>query len=254
MAFRQVNNFAPHDISGHSNPHFQPFLSQHYIPDMSSGGFWSAVHGGFQPLRQRVYAASPPLPGYFYVNHDEFSYPMFPLTQDYANIMINVTPPTYIYPSYSTPIQPENYYYNSNMATDPSSTPLTRGNDARPAVYQDDTINNHGYNAAGWIEEDEALSMALYLLGQEYYLTTDDNSGGLSEEVISKYLKTRNFDKDNGDSEICIVCQDDLCQEDATIGVLDCGHEYHATCIGKWLQEKNICPLCKATALHVDDE
>ncbi|KAG8379091.1 hypothetical protein BUALT_Bualt07G0052100 [Buddleja alternifolia] len=219
MAFRQVNNFAPHDISGHSNPHFQPFLSQHYIPDMSSGGFWSAVDGGFQPLRQRVYAASPPLPGYFYVNHDEFSYPMFPLTQDYANIMINVTPPTYIYPSYSTPIESESYYYNSNMATDPSSMPLTRGNDAWWAMYQDHSINNHGFNAA----------------------------------VISKYLKTRNFDKDNDDSEICAVRQDELCQEDdRMIGVLDCGHEYHATCIGKWLQQKNICPLCKATALPVE--
>ncbi|KAG8379112.1 hypothetical protein BUALT_Bualt07G0054200 [Buddleja alternifolia] len=113
------------------------------------------------------------------------------------------------------------------MATDPSSMPITRGDDARRAVYQAHAINIHGYNAAGWIKEDEALIMALYLLEQEYYLTTDDNPGGLSEELISKYLKTRNCDKDKDDSEICDVCQNDLCQEDdQMIGVPDCSHEY----------------------------
>ncbi|KAG8378987.1 hypothetical protein BUALT_Bualt07G0041500 [Buddleja alternifolia] len=53
---------------------------------------------------------------------------------------------------------------------------------------------------------------------------------GLSDEVISKLLKTRKCSKDD-DSEICIVCQDDLFQKDEMIGVLDCCHKYHATCI-----------------------
>ncbi|KAG8382509.1 hypothetical protein BUALT_Bualt05G0084700 [Buddleja alternifolia] len=97
-------------------------------------------------------------------------------------------------------------------------------------------------------EEEEALIMdAIQLLGRQNP-TTHYNGVGLSEGVISMCLKTRNGDE-HDKSEICTVCQDDLCQEDEMVGVLDCGHEYHAKCIKQWLQEKNICPLCKTIAL-----
>jgi hypothetical protein len=33
-----------------------------------------------------------------------------------------------------------------------------------------------------------------------------------------------------------------------SMGKLKCGHDYHADCIKKWLQVKNICPICKASA------
>ena len=33
------------------------------------------------------------------------------------------------------------------------------------------------------------------------------------------------------------------------IGTLDCGHEFHSDCIKQWLAHKNICPICKMTAL-----
>jgi hypothetical protein len=33
-----------------------------------------------------------------------------------------------------------------------------------------------------------------------------------------------------------------------SIGKLKCGHDYHADCIKKWLQVKNACPVCKASA------
>jgi len=35
------------------------------------------------------------------------------------------------------------------------------------------------------------------------------------------------------------------------IGILQYGHEYHANCIRRWLQEKNVCPLCKSKALAI---
>ncbi|KAG8387075.1 hypothetical protein BUALT_Bualt03G0215600 [Buddleja alternifolia] len=68
---------------------------------------------------------------------------------------------------------------------------------------------------------------------------THGNAGDLPEEVISMLIKTRNYDKDDY-SEICIVCQDNLCQEDKMIGVLDCRHEYHVTCIKQWLHGQNV--------------
>lgn len=32
-----------------------------------------------------------------------------------------------------------------------------------------------------------------------------------------------------------------------SVGKLKCGHDYHADCIKKWLQVKNVCPICKAS-------
>ncbi|KAL9319818.1 hypothetical protein ACSQ67_011657 [Phaseolus vulgaris] len=35
------------------------------------------------------------------------------------------------------------------------------------------------------------------------------------------------------------------------IEILQCGHEYHADCLRRWLQEKNVCPLCKSKAIAI---
>ncbi|XP_042499985.1 probable E3 ubiquitin-protein ligase ZFP1 isoform X2 [Macadamia integrifolia] len=86
---------------------------------------------------------------------------------------------------------------------------------------------------------------------------------GLTEEKIIRHLKSRyhvspaaciNLDEPVGmdqDVEACIICQDEYENLDK-IGTLDCGHEYHAECIRKWLLVKNVCPICKITALSVD--
>lgn len=44
------------------------------------------------------------------------------------------------------------------------------------------------------------------------------------------------------------VLQDDYKSQEK-IGILDCGHEYHANCLQKWLLVKNVCPICKSEAL-----
>jgi hypothetical protein len=33
------------------------------------------------------------------------------------------------------------------------------------------------------------------------------------------------------------------------LGALDCGHDFHTNCIKQWLMQKNLCPICKTTAL-----
>lgn len=34
-----------------------------------------------------------------------------------------------------------------------------------------------------------------------------------------------------------------------SLGTLDCGHDFHTDCIKQWLMQKNLCPICKTTAL-----
>ena len=48
-----------------------------------------------------------------------------------------------------------------------------------------------------------------------------------------------------------IILQDDYKNKEE-IGILQCGHEYHADCIKRWLIQKNICPMCKSKALTIE--
>ncbi|KAL7619058.1 hypothetical protein Lser_V15G00831 [Lactuca serriola] len=71
---------------------------------------------------------------------------------------------------------------------------------------------------------------------------------GLSEETISKHLKTKQYVAEIGqpDAEPCCVCQEEYHNGD-DLGTLDCGHDFHHGCIKQWLQHKNSCPICKST-------
>jgi E3 ubiquitin-protein ligase Arkadia len=75
---------------------------------------------------------------------------------------------------------------------------------------------------------------------------------GLSEEVVKKLLKQRKFSswrlKASLDHEPCCICQEEYVDGD-DLGRLDCGHDFHAGCIKQWLVLKNVCPICKNTAL-----
>ncbi|XP_059283512.1 probable E3 ubiquitin-protein ligase ZFP1 isoform X2 [Lycium ferocissimum] len=82
---------------------------------------------------------------------------------------------------------------------------------------------------------------------------------GLSEEAIVTNLKTRIFLSTETPCALesvacqdhktdCVICQTGYIDQDK-IGVLECGHEHHEDCIKKWLVVKNICPICKSTAL-----
>ncbi|XP_066344674.1 probable E3 ubiquitin-protein ligase HIP1 isoform X2 [Miscanthus floridulus] len=77
-------------------------------------------------------------------------------------------------------------------------------------------------------------------------------STGLSEEDVIKLLKQRKFSswrlKASLDPEPCCICQEEYVDGD-DLGRLDCGHDFHAGCIKQWLVVKNVCPICKNTAL-----
>ncbi|KAG8502537.1 hypothetical protein CXB51_001126 [Gossypium anomalum] len=83
---------------------------------------------------------------------------------------------------------------------------------------------------------------------------------GLSEEIIRRKLKTRSYSTFatninleeaapvEQEPDFCTICQEDYKNQEK-IGTLDCGHEYHASCLRKWLLVKNVCPICKSEAL-----
>ncbi|KAJ4701728.1 E3 ubiquitin-protein ligase MBR2-like [Melia azedarach] len=76
-------------------------------------------------------------------------------------------------------------------------------------------------------------------------------STGLSEETIINHLKQKKYSIPVGlqqETEPCCVCQEEY-NHGEDIGTLDCGHDFHTNCIKQWLMHKNLCPICKTTAL-----
>ncbi|XP_073065702.1 E3 ubiquitin-protein ligase MBR2-like isoform X1 [Primulina eburnea] len=75
---------------------------------------------------------------------------------------------------------------------------------------------------------------------------------GLSEEKILASMKQRKY-RVFGVAlklEPCCICQEEYMDGD-NIGISDCGHEFHVNCIKQWLTLKNLCPICKTTALEI---
>lgn len=79
-----------------------------------------------------------------------------------------------------------------------------------------------------------------------------DVNTGLSEEAILSSMKQRKhlclFESSSSTLEPCSICREDYILGD-NVGELDCGHDFHTDCIKQWLTQKNLCPICKITAL-----
>ncbi|KAK4389044.1 putative E3 ubiquitin-protein ligase HIP1 [Sesamum angolense] len=81
----------------------------------------------------------------------------------------------------------------------------------------------------------------------------------LSEEALSKSLRRSIYQttvsklqitesvKDEDDIK-CSICQEEYVTGDEFAELVKCHHWYHAACIQQWLQLKNWCPICKASA------
>ena len=52
----------------------------------------------------------------------------------------------------------------------------------------------------------------------------------------------KNNSNKNYTSENCLICLEKISYGAC---LLDCGHNYHSTCILKWFEKEMKCPLCK---------
>ncbi|GMH13822.1 hypothetical protein Nepgr_015663 [Nepenthes gracilis] len=75
---------------------------------------------------------------------------------------------------------------------------------------------------------------------------------GLSEETVLSRMKQLKYISPTRDAqtelEPCCICREEYIDGE-DIGTLDCGHDFHTDCIKQWLAQKNLCPICKTTAL-----
>ncbi|KAL3838973.1 hypothetical protein ACJIZ3_023567 [Penstemon smallii] len=185
--------------------------------------------------------------------------PMF-VAQDDAHAH-NTIPPFFIIPitTQQRYIEQERNlsFTHSHGVTRPRSSydniPTHVGRGGFTNVNSERQPNSSGGNLMASREDDTLLLS--FVLDQSINQENPSPTDGLSESVIDRHLRTRDCNlarRNHNDDELCVVCQDVLCQENEKICILDCGHEFHQDCIRKWLLQRNFCPVCKATAIHLD--
>ncbi|XP_010535058.1 PREDICTED: uncharacterized protein LOC104810450 [Tarenaya hassleriana] len=114
------------------------------------------------------------------------------------------------------------------------------------------------YDAGNYIDHHRDMRLDIEDMSYEELLALSERIGtvktGLSEEKIHKDLKTRTYVsaqiklEEATPTDSCTICQEGYMNQEK-IGTLDCGHEYHADCLKKWLFVKNVCPICKSEAI-----
>ncbi|KAJ0475866.1 putative transcription factor C2H2 family [Helianthus annuus] len=76
------------------------------------------------------------------------------------------------------------------------------------------------------------------------------SGSGLSEEEISEHLQVYTAQGKMSEVDVCCICLGEY-EKKEKMGRLECGHRFHAECIKRWLLSKNVCPMCRSTALSV---
>ncbi|KAI7754832.1 hypothetical protein M8C21_018925 [Ambrosia artemisiifolia] len=109
------------------------------------------------------------------------------------------------------------------------------------------------YGMTGIHDRHRDMRLDIDNMSYEELLALEERIGnvntGLTEEKVSKCLKQKKYTSVTGqpDAEPCCICQEEYTNGD-DLGALDCGHDFHTSCIKQWLLQKNLCPVCKSTA------
>jgi E3 ubiquitin-protein ligase RNF38/44 len=119
------------------------------------------------------------------------------------------------------------------------------------------------YEVSSAVDEHSDMRLDIDSMTYEELLALEEHIGdvntGLAKSHIIDKLKTSLYvpgtscmsdqsSESSAENEACIICQEEYRSADC-IGILDCGHRYHAECVKQWLTVKNLCPICKTTAL-----
>ncbi|BAF18246.1 probable E3 ubiquitin-protein ligase ZFP1 [Oryza sativa Japonica Group] len=116
---------------------------------------------------------------------------------------------------------------------------------------------------AGVIDEHRDMRLDVDSMTYEELVALEERIGnvnsGFTESYIEENLKSSSYvpdadcmpDQSSVEKDACIICQEEY-EAKELVGTLGCGHKYHAMCIKGWLMVKNLCPICKTTALPAD--
>ncbi|CAD6230413.1 unnamed protein product [Miscanthus lutarioriparius] len=122
------------------------------------------------------------------------------------------------------------------------------------------------YEVSNTVDEHRDMRLDIDSMTYEELLALEEQIGdvntGLTKSHIVDKLRTSLYvpgtssmsdqpSKSSLENDACIICQEEYQVRDC-VGTLDCGHRYHAECVKQWLMVKNLCPICKTTALSAN--
>lgn len=86
------------------------------------------------------------------------------------------------------------------------------------------------------------------IMSYEELLQLEDRNGkvskGLSEEVINSLPQIKWQSRNDACDEACAICFENFEVGQMVKKLPGCSHEYHSSCIDKWLQTEKRCPVC----------
>ncbi|CAJ1894125.1 unnamed protein product [Sphenostylis stenocarpa] len=114
------------------------------------------------------------------------------------------------------------------------------------------------YGSRNMLDQHREMRMDIDNMSYEDLLALGERIGyvntGLSEDLFSKCLMetiycSSELGQDEGN---CVICLEEYKNMDDVGTLKTCGHDYHVSCIKKWLSMKKLCPICKSSALADD--
>ncbi|KAK7285079.1 hypothetical protein RJT34_19837 [Clitoria ternatea] len=116
------------------------------------------------------------------------------------------------------------------------------------------------YASRNMLDQHRDMRMDIDNMSYEELLALGERIGnvntGLSEDLLSKCLTETIYcsSEQNEDEGTCVICLEEYKNMDDVGTLKICGHDYHVSCVKKWLSMKKLCPICKASALPEDSK
>ncbi|CAO2824255.1 unnamed protein product [Amaranthus hypochondriacus] len=116
-------------------------------------------------------------------------------------------------------------------------------------------IDRSLYGSRNFLDQHRDMRLDVDNMSYEELLALGERIGsvnvGLRENELPKCLtETVYCSSDQAQEEgRCVICLEEYKHMDDVGTLKACGHDYHVGCIKKWLSMKNICPICKGSAL-----
>ncbi|KAK4353319.1 hypothetical protein RND71_028837 [Anisodus tanguticus] len=115
------------------------------------------------------------------------------------------------------------------------------------------------YGSRSMFDQHRDMRLDIDEMGYEELLALGERIGhvntGLTEELISKCMTESIYCSSDQIQEEgnCVICLEEYVNMDDVGTLKSCSHDFHVGCIRKWLLMKNVCPICKKTALDDED-
>jgi hypothetical protein len=87
------------------------------------------------------------------------------------------------------------------------------------------------------------------LMSYEQLLELGEQMGTVSVGLSQEQFGALEGGVSSTGQSTCSICQTDIETGQSFKRLPWCAHDHHTECIGQWLQHKNTCPVCKASAL-----